>query len=194
MAFEVAQQLVAEGQAVPVLALIDATPGPTRTESLDQALANYEVDNAQVMVFALGHELGVSLDELRQLEPDDQIRFFLERAKAAQLIFQDFEVDQAKHMLEVYKANFRAYYNYEPRPYFGPVILFRAADAGGDERSPYSYSALREFALGGLEIYDSPGEHHTIALEPHIEAVAERLKAYIESATATARNPDGRSV
>jgi len=123
---------------------------------------------------------------LRKLDPDDQIRHFLDRAQAAQLIYPDFGLEQMKHMLEVYKANYRAYADYVPKPYSGFVILFRAADT--KEESRPNYAAFRELVEGRLEIYDVPGRHHNIALEPGVGVLADRLREYMENAKSTKGN------
>jgi len=180
VAFEMAQQLVAQGQAVPLLALIDAAPPRPDRESPSSLLAGPEVDDALVMMVALGPELDLSLEHLRQLQPDDQIRHVMERAEAAKLIYPGFDLARAQHMLEVYKANFVAHGDYRPRPYSGRVALFRAS-----EEPPEVYSSLQELAAGTLEIYDVPGEHLTITLEPHVEVLAKRLRACIDSAALT---------
>jgi thioesterase domain-containing protein len=126
----------------------------------------------------------LTVEELRKLEPDDQIRHFLERAQAAQLIYPDFGLDQAKYMLEVYKANYRAYYEYVPKPYAGSVLLFRATDTT-DEPRP-NYAAL-EALVGSVEIVDVPGGHHNIALEPNVGVLAKRLQSYMDNAAAVRR-------
>jgi hypothetical protein len=120
------------------------------------------------MVFALGRELGLTVDELRKLDPDDQIRHFLDRAQAEQLIYPDFGLEQMKHMLEVYKANYRAYADYVPKRYSGSVILFRAADT--EEESRPNYARLQEIeSRAGWRFTMCPAGTTTLHLSRELE-------------------------
>src|SRR6185503_2223228 len=118
IAYEMAQQLTASGNRVGLLALIDGAPR-TRQASLAEFVGDQPVDDALLMATALGQELGLTVDHLRQLDNEQQLEVFLERAKAANLFPPFFAVAELRRMIPIYKANFLAAYKYQPVPYPG---------------------------------------------------------------------------
>jgi amino acid adenylation domain-containing protein len=73
----------------------------------------------------------------------------------------------------------RAYLIYRPRPYHGPVTLFRAIDR------PAQYAFLNDpvtngwspLLAPGLTIHDVPGTHYTMLQEPNVGGIAAVLNA-----------------
>lgn len=51
-----------------------------------------------------------------------------------------------------------------------------------DESHFDSLQEWHELALGGLELYDIPGDHLGILHEPHVQVLAEKLKTCISKA------------
>jgi thioesterase domain-containing protein len=83
-------------------------------------------------------------------------------------------------------TNLRAFQQYEPRVYPGPVVLFRAE---GRKVAPAADYRLAWYQLitGGLEVYSVPVEDSGLMLtEPHVRLVAAQLKACLERARASA--------
>ncbi|WP_170191490.1 hypothetical protein, partial [Geitlerinema sp. P-1104] len=68
-----------------------------------------------------------------------------------------------------------------PQPYQGKVTLFRAKDRKaevGTEIDPdYGW---RDIAVGGLDIYDIPGDHLLMLQEPNVQVLAEKITELIE--------------
>ena len=89
----------------------------------------------------------------------------------------------------------RAVKDYVPQAYLGQVTLFRASEPpmgwyymGQDfptpddwyDRDPqYGWGAL---AGGGLECHDVTGNHGTMLKEPHVENLANQLRAWLDAA------------
>ncbi|NEO26986.1 MAG: hypothetical protein F6K03_08835, partial [Kamptonema sp. SIO4C4] len=63
-----------------------------------------------------------------------------------------------------------------PQPYTGNLTLFRAIDRKaevGTELDPqYGWG---EIAVGGLDIYDVPGDHLLMLQEPHVQVLAQKI-------------------
>jgi thioesterase domain-containing protein len=76
--------------------------------------------------------------------------------------------------LAVYRANLRAHWAYEPRPYDGPALLFRAEGSLGQSGTPDR--RWREL-LGGLEIVVARGDHFTMLKAPFAGELARALAA-----------------
>ena len=82
--------------------------------------------------------------------------------------------------LDVEEAFLVALRRYNPQPYDGPAILFRAKNG----LLPYPDPNLGWGALinGGLEIKEISGDHDTILYEPHIGMLARVLDSCLEEA------------
>lgn len=182
VAYEMAQQLQAQGDEVSLLALID-TSVPAHVRALG------EPDELSLMVlFAqdMGlswQELEVSLEEMMKLDPQDQLVWLFELAIAAGVVPPDIERSQIERLYHVFKTNVRAMLAYEPQPFAGRVTLFKAEEplpGSGPENS------WDEFALDGVEVYSAPGNHFSMIREPHVRTLARSLAdciANVETAT-----------
>jgi thioesterase domain-containing protein len=81
-------------------------------------------------------------------------------------------------VLDIYKANARAASLYEPKPYCGTVILFRAGEA---EEGDFGWSRLTPEPV---EVVPVPGHHLNLLAEPHVRTLAQRLRLRLEKASA----------
>jgi thioesterase domain-containing protein len=68
--------------------------------------------------------------------------------------------------------------NYQPRPWPGQVTLFRAA-IQPDPRLPKDLG-WTPLAQGGVEVYELPGDHDLVFLDPNIQVLAAQLRARLE--------------
>jgi amino acid adenylation domain-containing protein len=180
VAFEMAQQLQAQGETVALLALLD-TVAPTHYEGLDQLdEVGLILNFAQDMGISLDR-LNISWDRLAQLDIEAQWGYLLEQAVLAGAVPPDSEPAQLRSLFNVFKANCMAVRRYVPRTRFGRVTLLQAekqAGASGSQR----VSEWSEWADGGLEVSTIPGDHFTIIREPNIKDLAERLSGYLGKA------------
>jgi len=78
-------------------------------------------------------------------------------------------------LLRVRRINERAAEAYVPRPYGGPVTLFRAAVRPTD-RYDHPDLGWTEYCPGGLEILHVTGDHETLIAEPHVAALARLME------------------
>jgi surfactin family lipopeptide synthetase A len=83
---------------------------------------------------------------------------------------------------KVRKICLQAYREYMPQPFRGRVILFRSNQKPlRGVRDPHlGWSAY----VRGLEVYDVEGNHENILLEPQVRCVAEQLKVCLDAAQA----------
>jgi acetoacetyl-CoA synthetase len=70
---------------------------------------------------------------------------------------------------------------YQPKPYSGPLVLFRSA-ALQTGRFHDPKLGWGEFAHGGLTVYEILGTHQELLREPAVEIVAAHLKATLAQA------------
>ncbi len=81
---------------------------------------------------------------------------------------------------KVRSACLQAEENYKPQPFSGRVILFRSTHKPlGQVVDPRA--EWERYAARGLEICEVPGNHENILLEPQVRFVAQQLKTHLEA-------------
>jgi thioesterase domain-containing protein len=180
IAFEMAQQLHEQGQEVALLALLDA-----RMPIPDEKFA--EEDFEARLLVDVDRYFGLSLDpqeSLARLPKDELLTRVLEQAKRASLIPQEIEISQAHRFIQLLKSDFRATQDYVLKRYPGRVTLFKASEelAG---TSPDPTLGWNEWAAGGVEVHVVPGNHATMVYKPHVEVLAEKLRACLNQVQST---------
>jgi amino acid adenylation domain-containing protein len=176
VAFEMARQLVAGGEAVGLLALFD-TYGPGYPELLP-AWRRLVMHGRNVL----------------RAGPAERRRYLRERArinlvrvrKAARratyvgsMRARGKPPEGMRNNLEA--AHEQALRNYVPAPYGGELDLFTAADRPETWcRDPHlGWGGL---AAGGVRVHDVPGDHITLLAEPNVRALAGALGARLREA------------
>ncbi|MCP4663704.1 MAG: hypothetical protein GY856_50610, partial [bacterium] len=139
-----------------------------------------------------GGEPPVSYEELRELDPDEQVPTFVARMREVGFLPPGSGEGGLRRLLRVYKTNVVASRSYGPLPYGGPITLLRAAagvaeDAAGASGSEERQEAIRDraedptlgwsrFASLPVEVQTLPGDHLTIFGPENLEELAERLR------------------
>ncbi|HEY0512807.1 MAG TPA: thioesterase domain-containing protein, partial [Thermoanaerobaculia bacterium] len=180
-AFELARQLRALGEEVELLAVVDTAPGigedgPRELAEGDRDNAGWLLTIAEYLKVLRGQDLAVTAADLQPLDPEAQLRFFVDRLKDAGVFHGGDSLEQLRRLLRVYRANVRAYRLYVPQPYPGRITLIRAegaafepslgADLGWEKLSPHP-----------IDRQIVPGDHLSLLAEPHVRALADRLRA-----------------
>ncbi len=186
VAFEMAQQLHAQGHQVALLALLDARiPGP------EDDFADEDFEATLLADFI--RYFGLSLDSretLARLPKDELLTRVLEQAKLAGLVPPDVEASQAHPFIELCKADFRATRNYVARRYPGQVTLFRATqELSGKSHDPTL--GWDRWAAGGVEVHIVPGNHASMVYKPHVEVLAQKINACLKQARLSEADRDG---
>ncbi len=151
IAYEMAQQLSANGEEVALVALLDTYPG--RVKSTSHSLLH---------LLSAPQKLFVDLPYAAV----DSLRRRIKRGRIAQAL------------KDVFHHNAAAGDRYVLRPYAGTVALFRAADKSWrNTGDPY---ALWTSLAPKLEIHEIPGDHRGILYAPQVEHLAERLKSRMD--------------
>ena len=180
VALEMAQQFRAQRQRVALLALLD-----TRITTADEELADEDFDARLLLDFVRYFGLSLDLrDSLARLPKHELLERVLEHAKRAGLMPSDIEVSHAQPFIELCKADFRATQNYALHRYPGRITLFKA---GQELAATSSDSTLgwSQWAAAGVEVHVVPGNHATMVYRPHVEVLAEKLRACLDQVQAT---------
>lgn len=163
VAFEMARQLVAAGELVALLALIDAS-------SPD---AHRAVVPFYYTVYVRSGRRAFALD---RLVSDGRLKRNPNPWKLREL-----SDDALLRYRRVEQATTAATRAYRPGPYGGRVDLIRAS--AQDSRLAYEpHVGWGRCAEGGLRIHDVPGDHVTLLSQPWVMPLAERLRACLDEA------------
>jgi aspartate racemase len=174
VAFEVAQQLQAEGEDVALMAFIDTIEWsywqrpPTPLERLELY---------KLRVRKLFFEAG----RLHYLKERLRAKRFRILDKLYKILGRPVPVPLGT----IVDANRFAAANYVPRAYPGRLTLLRCTERDIRDRDDY-FLGWGGLAAGGIDVIDVPGHHLTITKEPNICVLAERLRDCIEKASAAA--------
>jgi amino acid adenylation domain-containing protein len=171
VAFETARRLWAEGQSTGVLALID-----TRL-STDEERA--EADDASLLADLFDSVSGCSVEQLRGLELDEQLKFVLQRLKISELAPQSLGFPWFRAYFKVYRANYLARVRYSPDRYDGPASIFVAGERLAQATHSQALGWERVVA-GVIETHVVPGTHSNIINQPYVQVLANRLRTCLE--------------
>ncbi len=178
-ALEIARQLEAEGETVSLLVMLD-TPLPVRRplKSVDRAMIFVQDIRRQ----GLGHLLGWPLR---------RIRWEITKRTAPA---PEAAPDHAFHNAAIEAAFMEAVTKYQVQPWDGRLALFRpplvghwTVSGGQKVSSERSYllddNDWTQF-IPDIEVFEVPGDHDSMVLEPNVRVLAARIKECITSAEA----------
>lgn len=187
VAFEMAQQLQRQNQEVHWLALLDTLPThiASKLVTTDAAtiLARFAREEAQKK----GKNVSLSIDALRDLVLEEQLKYTFEAMRQAELVLSEFEsLWIRRFLLSTSKARAAAIENYRPQIYTGKITLFRAQE-GNPEDLLYASEPLdleyyqpsygwNNLSSRPIDVYYVPGTHATMVYEPHVQTLAEQIK------------------
>ncbi|WP_066587333.1 non-ribosomal peptide synthetase [Sphingomonas pruni] len=159
MAFEVARQLRASGEDVPLLALGHSM----------NPVAFQRITSTQMRMSKARYHLGV----WSNLPIGKRLDYAFDRARGLMEDVGVAEIAEREGRYRVFAAQMeQAAYSYFPGDYDGAVALFQPAErlAVLDSRPGWA-----EVVRGPLESYDIPGTHGTMAEPPNVATFAQRL-------------------
>ncbi|HVR96706.1 MAG TPA: amino acid adenylation domain-containing protein [Thermoanaerobaculia bacterium] len=211
IAFEMARQLRSQGCEVPLLVLLDSQP-TTGIRDVLELEDRMGIDEGIRLILDLeqragraGASLGVPLEEIWELNPEERFSFVFEQARRQSLVPAEIALPEAQKYAQLLSRRREALKRYTPEPYPGRTVLLRTAapdaeaiDSQGLETvlDPELFAELqrrllhlaRQPAYGwdelaaSIEVHTVPGNHHTVILEPNVKAVAEQIRLCLADA------------
>jgi thioesterase domain-containing protein/acyl carrier protein len=185
IAFEMAQQLHAEGEKIALLVLFDAQ-NPARPPQ------RYTRVERVKLRFQYGSRLAPS-EQIRYFASqfDGHLKKWQERFKKMRYRMLNIDVDAGVvpdefRQLHVVLSLQRARDAYKPRTFPGRINLFRATTPGEYFCYTADYIAdlgWTKLAGGGLEIHQIPGDHVSMFGESNIGMTAEKLRSLLRLST-----------
>ncbi|MBI1390807.1 MAG: hypothetical protein GC154_20450 [bacterium] len=168
VAVEIARLLIEEGEPEPFVAMLDA-PHPAIVPENQKT-----IDSAALLYSLFYQTLNVSLDDLRGMDEEAQLRFVLQKAREAEYVPEDFNLDDGRRYLRVCKLNHAmAFSPREHSRYPGRLTLFSAREK--QETICDKTMGWAAFAEEGVEVIEIPGSHETLLDDPHAATLAREL-------------------
>lgn len=178
VAFEMARQIQRQFGEVAVVVMLDswATEFTDPQEWDDALLVKWFAED---WGHSIGSNLQVSYDILHQIEPNEQVNYILDCAKAIGAVSPDTDTAYLRQVMEVFKANMQALHKYRPEDtYSGKLVVFSVAEELSDSADPaLGWGALTNI---GVEVKTVPGDHYSIMREPNVRYLASELKSCLE--------------
>jgi amino acid adenylation domain-containing protein len=178
VALEIAQQLLAQGERIGLLALLDTSPPVPSDKSTPADTSGRE------------YGLDLSLEQLAMLGPDEQLPYLWEHARKLGLVQPDVPMEVAEQLLNELKRLFhhhlRLAHHYAVRHYPGRITLCRPSDA------PFAVATSRDRGWAkladGVDVYFVSGQHHSMVKEPHVKSLARVLEVCVNGSSVTGGN------
>jgi amino acid adenylation domain-containing protein len=187
IAFEIAQQLQAQGHGVAFLAILDEEAPRAAHRSWDPGfvirfmgdLPYWFVDH--VIKRPITEVVADIQRHLKRIAKTIIRTVLKSRAPAFQIEVHD-EVD-LRHLsgpsLRVVEATYHALINYEPRTYQGRITLYRNR-AEALFRSHTTDKGWGKLTSGGVDVIFVPGDHQTLHEEPYAASLAREFERALE--------------
>ena len=181
-AYEIAQQLSAEGEEIASVIMLD-TPLPQR-RPLSRA------DRAAIQKIELRKKgIGYPVQWAK-----NRIKWELEKRRHSP---EEAADTPHFHDATIEAAFYEAIGKYQVRPWNGPLTLFRPPLVGKWEVAPGRWvNDERAYVLPdndwtghapNIEVFEVPGDHDSMVLEPNVRALAARMRRVIEAAEKQSR-------
>jgi aspartate racemase len=185
IAFEMACQLLANGEQVALLALLDSYPAGyfkllpgsgsywQRAQRLVRKIQSHGQNLQQLTAAA---KLGYVFGKLKYAPAKTKHKVY----RRAYKIYQRIGRPLPGVLKNIEEINFAAVKDYVPQVYPGSATLFLASD---DLTAAYDVElGWQGLAAGGLETVRISGNHLDIVKDPHVRTLAEKLRACLDRA------------
>ncbi|MDF5715312.1 MAG: amino acid adenylation domain-containing protein [Rhizonema sp. NSF051] len=186
--FEMAQQLLSQGQVVALVAILDTTAPSAQEKQIDDLWddAMWLIEFARTLKIVFAKDLDLDTEKLRSLAPDEQLKYVLEYLKMLDIVPYDADSTYLKQLLQAFKADINAEYVPQQTQKL-PITLLRARETDLEEPVSASLSEILQDSAWGWSAFSSvpvdvqfvSGNHITMMTPPHVQDLAERLNACI---------------
>jgi acyl-CoA synthetase (AMP-forming)/AMP-acid ligase II/thioesterase domain-containing protein/acyl carrier protein len=183
IAYEMAQQLLAQGESVALLAMFDASSprtlvgAGTHHRAFSNVVGKFETQLSRLASMSRGTRLPYLGRKLK--------RVFSEARRATRLALEKrLGTGRTMHrtLRHLEDVHGRALAAYAPRTYPGDVVLFRARQPTSTVEPPDAQLGWGALVRGTVRIHDVPGATGDAVQEPRAGALATLLKGYLDTA------------
>jgi thioesterase domain-containing protein/acyl carrier protein len=175
LAFEIAQQLHADGQQVELVALLDSVLPRALRRSPARYLVYYLRRAGELGARRCWQRFGQSMARSWQ-----RIHSARNGNTATNAACLDGPADDATIPNREHGTLLDAMREYQLVPYPGRIVLFRSVET---RKKNHPFLApdygWRDAASGGLTVHDLPGSHLGLLKQPHVRVLARHLRDYL---------------
>jgi len=182
LAWEMARQLMDEGQEIGLLALLDTHP-PNGTELVrgtNGALPLFP-EFAQDMARSLGENIDLQSEDFQRLSAEQQRIFVQDMLMRHGVVSRTRAEQESADILEVFTRNLQAMVTYRMRRTEQRILLFAAAEGEAREHLVEHWKSWTP----AIDFYVVPGTHYTMVRQPNIAVIAEILRRAISDSKET---------
>jgi amino acid adenylation domain-containing protein len=178
IAFEIAQQLQAEGQEIELLALVDPTSPNLTSSELDGATTRMPLLAKTISHF----KTFLNLTARKKLDYVWQRLHWNLTLGNANLFYKAYlryikrSLSELR-LVNVYWANYLTQYSYMPKPYLGKIILFQAEEI--EVGSQQNTQSRWELFADEVDIVPVIGSHADLMEEPNVRVLSTKFKRYL---------------
>ncbi|NES98965.1 MAG: alpha/beta fold hydrolase, partial [Sphaerospermopsis sp. SIO1G2] len=184
VAFEMAQQLLRQGEKVAFVAILDTTAPQKSSDRPEVDDATWLIDIAKSMQVAFAKDVEMDAEPLRSLPLAQQLQYVLNYLHQLDLLPPNADTTYVKNLLQGYKANNTV--QYLPEDFqLVPITLFRASELISEENLPSELSVdmtwgWTPFSNTPVDVQFVPGNHVTMMTQPYVQEFAEKLKTCLQ--------------
>ena len=190
IAYEMAQQLQANGEKVSLLALFEGLhpdfpqtrPGvPDWARLLCNLYRTIEHHAGSVWMLERGKKWPYLREKAMKAREEIGEALVVQSKKIRGRVYAGTGKTVPPALEEVQSHSYIAWMNYKPTPYPGAITLFRATNQPlGIVPDPTL--GWKDLPAGGVEIHDVPGYHAAIVSEPRVRFLVAKLRPLLEKA------------
>lgn len=173
VAFEMARQLRAAGEAITLLLLLDSEP-PRHGGDSDVYLTGLFARDVAAMA---GIEAPLAPEDLDSLEPHERLARVAAALRDAGAIPPELTQDDLGRRLDLFLTNMHAAAEYRPDALDGSLVLVRAAS------SLTTAASWERFVTGAVHEHVVPGDHYSMLREPSLTEVARLVARYLQESS-----------
>ncbi|MEO5369526.1 MAG: amino acid adenylation domain-containing protein [Magnetococcus sp. DMHC-1] len=189
VAFEMARQLLAAGESVARLAILDApAPHHVHPTGLDWTAAQWLTQVARIIGHLYQCPLDLHPEQLATLDPEAQLHLLHDQLQRHDILPPAADIAHFRGFVAVYKANLQVQYTPPLAAIPVPLTLFRSRDLQPDDLVTESSQTVRNDPTLGWTPYGStpvavhviPGDHLTMMQSPQVDILAEKLRELLD--------------
>lgn len=172
--YEMAQQLMENGEQVALLALIDS-PDPLKMVEFQSDLDILQFFCGTIFQMPIESKIMLKLNEIERLD------FILDHAKRNHFLPTNYQVEHLHRLFSVFSANAYAIARYKPKPFSGLCWYIKA-----EEKSSlvdFEHELIWGSLCQRFRLKISPGDHMTLLEEPNVDILAKYIEEALQAAS-----------
>jgi amino acid adenylation domain-containing protein len=178
LAFEMAHQLIEQGEKIGLLALIDSIPpagfsGKHNSNGGSSMLERFAWDMGR-MVLNNPEELR---EQFLRAQPQQRMNLLLNVLVREEVVPQGSGESELNRLLEIFTRNSLAMDRYELRAINQRIVFFPASGEEGPEQLGTTW---KKFTTAGVDVHPVSGDHYSILKPPYLSEIVVHLLNYLD--------------